>query len=210
MSDPRGACLHLSFQFSQVCSFVRKFVSLEENGVPSHSLSLRSPKFQRDTQPLWTKNHTTSWGNKSHPNSWDKKIMQPLNTKINHATSGDNKKITQPLVTKKIMQQIGTKKKSHKRWGQKKPSNLSGQKKITQPSTTKKNHATSWGRKSYIILRLKKSCNLLGPKKLSNLSIFKKIFTQSLMTKKKHNLLEQKQFTHHLGTIKKSHNLLGQ
>ena len=65
--------------------------------------------------------------------------MQPLRTKKNHATSGDKKKITQPLMTKKIMQPLGTTKKScnlsgqknHTISGTKKSCNLSGQKKIT-------------------------------------------------------------------------------
>ena len=51
----------------------------------------------------------------------------------NHATSGDRKKIQQPLMTKKITQPLGIKKSR----------NLSGQKKIQQPLGTKKNHATS-------------------------------------------------------------------
>ena len=50
-------------------------------------------------QPLGTKiNHATSQ---------DKKILQPLGTKKNHSTSRD-KQITQPLGTKEITQLFGT------------------------------------------------------------------------------------------------------
>ena len=81
---------------------------------------------QKITQPLKTKNHTTSQ---------DKKKLRNL--------SGQ-KTITQPPVTKKKSRNLsGQAKKSHNLSGQKQLHNLFGQKKITQPLGTKKNHPSS-------------------------------------------------------------------
>ena len=107
---------------------------------PTHSLSLRSPKFQRDLQPLGTTKSTqtlgtlndraTSWGEKNHTTARDKKITKPLRThwdkEKNHTTSRD-------------------KKNNHPTSGDQK---------------NKKNHATSWNNKKF--LGQKKSHNLSG------------------------------------------------
>ena len=107
-----------------------------------------------------TKNHLTSWGNKSCRFLGQQKIMQPLGTKKN-ATSQD-KKITLPLRAKqnhatsqdkKIKQHVGTKNSAIFR-GQNNPAT----------SWDKKNHATAWDKKITQLLRTKKTRNIAGKK----------------------------------------------
>ena len=76
-----------------VHSFIHTFVRLLRSKLtPTHSLSIRSPKFQCDAQPLGTKkNHGPSWDKKSR-NLMDNKNQAPSrDNKKNHTTSGDKK-----------------------------------------------------------------------------------------------------------------------
>ena len=77
MPDPRGAGLHLAFQFSYVRTDGRRdgrvegdsFFSLDQILVPTHSLGDKRTKGQRDKGT----NDPTSWDKKNHPTSRDKK-----------------------------------------------------------------------------------------------------------------------------------------
>ena len=122
--------------YTFVCLFICLFVHLlRSKFTPTHSLSLRSPDFQNDTQPLGTqKYHATSRDKKNRATSYLKKKSNNL--------SGQ-KKIMQPVRTKIIMQPLGTKN-------------------IMQPLRTKKNCATSLNRKITQIPRTKKLHNLSG------------------------------------------------
>ena len=136
LPDPRGASLHLGLKFS----YVRLYVCLLRSKLtPTHSSSLRSPKFQLDTQPLRTKKFMQPRKDKDHATSRDtKKSCNLSGQKKNHATSRDKqkscnlsgqKKIMQPLRTKKITQPLELKKSCNLSGRKKKSCHLSVQKK---------------------------------------------------------------------------------
>ena len=85
-------------------------------------------------------------GQQHHAISLDKKIMQPLRLKKNHATSWDKKK-SRNLFGQNKRRNLWGQKKSRNLLRQKKSRNLLGLNFVFAISWDKESHATSWDKK---------------------------------------------------------------